>query len=269
MGNAGSNPPRERMKTGSGEIAPPSPNKEGQAFVFDKKPRLSYQGSNEEEETDFAKPDVEFVDAPRPRSNTLSEGTKNEDHSKLPTVFKWGGGGRQVYISGTFTEWKALPMVKSHGDFVTIIDLPEGEHQYKFYVDGEWKNDPETNLIDNGMGSKNNLISVKRSDFEVFQALAKDSESVHQSEQREWSQDIPVSKPWEKSPAPPVLPPHLLQVILNKDTPLSCEPTLLPEPNHVMLNHLYALSIKDGVMVLSATHRYRKKYVTTLLYKPI
>lgn len=48
-----------------------------------------------------------------------------------------------------------------------------------------------------------------------------------------------------------------------------CEPTLLPEPNHVMLNHLYALSIKDSVMVLSATHRYRKKYVTTLLYKPI
>lgn len=83
MGNAGSNPPRERMKTGSGEIAPPSPNKEGQAFVFDKKPRLSYQGSNEEEETDFAKPDVEFVGAPRPRSNTLSEGTKNEDHSKV------------------------------------------------------------------------------------------------------------------------------------------------------------------------------------------
>jgi hypothetical protein len=31
---------------------------------------------------------------------------------------------------------------------------------------------------------------------------------------------------------------------------MSCEPTLLPEPNHVMLNHLYALSIKDGVMVL-------------------
>jgi len=25
---------------------------------------------------------------------------------------------------------------------------------------------------------------------------------------------------------------------------------------------------KDGVMVMSGTHRYRKKYVTTLLYKP-
>jgi hypothetical protein len=35
-----------------------------------------------------------------------------------------------------------------------------------------------------------------------------------------------------------------LQVILNKDTPLACEPTLLPAPNHVMVNHMYALSIK-------------------------
>lgn len=26
---------------------------------------------------------------------------------------------------------------------------------------------------------------------------------------------------------------------------------------------------QDGVMVLSGTHRYKKKYVTTLLYKPI
>lgn len=29
------------------------------------------------------------------------------------------------------------------------------------------------------------------------------------------------------------------------------------------------LSLQDSVMVLSATHRYKKKYVTTLLYKPI
>lgn len=34
-------------------------------------------------------------------------------------------------------------------------------------------------------------------------------------------QDIPQSKPWEKISGPPILPPHLLQVILNKDTPLS------------------------------------------------
>ncbi|XP_030371502.1 5'-AMP-activated protein kinase subunit beta-1 [Scaptodrosophila lebanonensis] len=198
--------------------------------------------------------------------------TGDDDELKktaLPTVLRWDGGGKNVTISGTFSQWKPIPMVRSHGNFVTIIDLPEGDHQYKFCVDGEWKHDPKLKSVENEDGIKNNLVSVRASDFEVFQALAKDSENVPNYAEKEYSQEVPQVKPWEKVSGPPVLPPHLLQVILNKDTPLSCEPTLLPEPNHVMLNHLYALSIKDGVMVLSATHRYRKKYVTTLLYKPI
>ncbi|XP_075166060.1 5'-AMP-activated protein kinase subunit beta-1 [Haematobia irritans] len=190
-------------------------------------------------------------------------------NTSLPTVLRWDGGGQNVMICGTFTKWKPIPMVRSHGNFVTIIDLPEGDHHYKFFVDGEWKHDPKLKSVENEAGETTNLVSVRQSDFEVFQALAKDSENAVNNADKEYSQDVPQTKPWEKVSGPPILPPHLLQVILNKDTPLSCEPTLLPEPNHVMLNHLYALSIKDGVMVLSATHRYRKKYVTTLLYKPI
>ena len=58
-------------------------------------------------------------------------------------------------------------------------------------------------------------------------------------------------------------------LLQNKDTPLSCEPTLLPTPNHVMVNHMYALSIQDGVMIMCATKRFRKKYVTSVLYRPI
>lgn len=30
---------------------------------------------------------------------------------------------------------------QSHNDFVAILDLPEGEHQYKFFVDGQWVHD--------------------------------------------------------------------------------------------------------------------------------
>ncbi|XP_044758741.1 5'-AMP-activated protein kinase subunit beta-1 [Coccinella septempunctata] len=269
MGNAGGSQ-RERHKS-SGETAPSSPVKEGQAFVFDKKTdKIVMQHSQDEEEQFYSKPpNLSFE-----RWNTASEGSQIETSTtsdKTPTVFRWEGGGKDVYITGTFSEWKAIPMVKSHLglDFVTIIDLPEGEHQYKFFVDGEWKNDPSNKTVEDPSGIKNNLISVKKSDFEVFEALDKDQEGSENDAQKEFSQEIPANKPWEKFNEPPVLPPHLLQVILNKDTPLSCEPTLLPEPNHVMLNHLYALSIKDGVMVLSATHRYRKKYVTTLLYKPI
>lgn len=79
--------------------------------------------------------------SPFPGPDSAPPEEDEEDKITLPTVFKWDGGGKQVYISGTFSEWKAIPMVKSHGDFVTIIDLPEGEHEYKFYVDGEWKHD--------------------------------------------------------------------------------------------------------------------------------
>ncbi|KAG8236147.1 hypothetical protein J437_LFUL001585, partial [Ladona fulva] len=111
MGNAGSNS-RDRHKSGDG-MPPSSPGKDGQAFVFDKKHKLQIQNSNEEEDPFFSKSqasDGEFP-MPRQRASTVSEGSKVNDRV-LPTVFKWDGGGKQVYISGTFSNWKTLPMVK-------------------------------------------------------------------------------------------------------------------------------------------------------------
>ncbi|RZC39958.1 AMPKBI domain containing protein, partial [Asbolus verrucosus] len=181
MGNAGSGgAPRERQKPG--ETVPSSPSKEGQAFIFDKKPenKLVYQSSQDDEEPYFTRPAMLDYDHQRPRSNTVSEGTKVNTSDKTPTVFRWEGG------------------------------------------DGEWKNDPSNKTVEDESGVKNNLITVKKSDFEVFQALDKDSENVtNDTTQKEFSQEIPANKPWEKVTGPPILPPHLLQVILNKDTPLS------------------------------------------------
>ncbi|KAG9338421.1 hypothetical protein JZ751_025825 [Albula glossodonta] len=184
-----------------------------------------------------------------------------------PTVIRWGGGGKEVYIAGSFNNWSTkIPLNKSHNDFVAILDLPEGEHQYKFFVDGQWVHDPSEPVVTSQMGTINNLIQVKKSDFEVFDALQVDSlECSDTSEHRAPFQElfsgcffkeeavsgrsaleVYMFRPEERFKAPPILPPHLLQVILNKDT-----------------------NISDGVMVLSATHRYKKKYVTSLLYKPI
>ena len=219
----------------------------------------------------------------RMRARAITEGPGADiTPKKLPTVFKWEGGGKNVLISGSFDGWKSkIPMVKSHDDFYTILDLSEGNHQYKFFVDGQWVCDPTKPKCPNNMGSENNTVGVSSTDFEVFEALAMDSVSTGHSKSGttgsptgEYSQEVPPRNQHTGGfgfhhSGPPILPPHLLQIILNKETSAHCEPTLLPEPNHVMLNHLYALSIKDGVMVLSATHRYRKKYVTTLLYKPI
>ena len=63
----------------------------------------------------------------------------------------------------------------SEKDFVCIVDLPEGSHEYKFLVDGEWKVNTSENYCTNKLGTENNVVSVKESDFEELEnALLKD-----------------------------------------------------------------------------------------------
>jgi len=73
------------------------------------------------------------------------------------------------------------------------------------------------------------------------------------------------------SKEPPPLPPHLRQIILNAPQPTN--DTLAAKsmqiPQHVTLNHLYCSAIKENLMVLGVTQRYRAKYVTTVFYSPL
>lgn len=172
------------------------------------------------------------------------------------------------------------------------MDLPEGEHQYKFCVDGQWTLDPtgvskpklkicmivellhllplhmpiqhsQCNtflpqaVMTSKTGTVNNVIQVKTTDFEVFDALRIDSEDsadisgtgtlIHQqhllfllmwscvekplhtrpfsdlssSPPGPYQQEAYVTKSEDKIKHPPILPPHLLQVLLNKDTGIS------------------------------------------------
>lgn len=147
-----------------------------------------------------------------------------------------------------------------------------------------------------GPPPQTNCLEVKDTDFEVFNALEADfaEASDRQKQQRTGrpqrpssqqnaSSSRPGSPPGDytrevPSPArllleatdhPPLLPPMLLDGILNADTSAHYDPNLMPVPQHVMLNHLYCLSIKDGMMILASTSRYRKKFVSTVLYRPI
>jgi hypothetical protein len=44
-------------------------------------------------------------------------------------------------------------MNRSAKDFVAIVELAEGNHEYKFHVDGEWVNDPNSPVAENGEGT--------------------------------------------------------------------------------------------------------------------
>lgn len=66
---------------------------------------------------------------------------------------------------------------------------------------------------------------------------------------------------------PPTLPLMLGKVILNSSSHLKDDNSVLGIPNHVVLNHLATSSIKNHVLAVGATTRYKKKYVSTILYK--
>ncbi|KAK4510711.1 Transcription initiation protein spt3 [Mucor velutinosus] len=223
----------------------------------------------------------------------------------VPTIITWTQGGNNVYITGTFNGWKhKIKLVKSTHDFSAVLDLPPGTHRLKFIVDDEWKcsndmetaTDPDGNLVnylqvldeddeenndefgDNDLStvsSSGSLSMVENKKYsnvippELLQ-LASVMSNNDQKDDEELQQQRKTLLEWEKKqPQPPGLPPHLEKVLLNSHTVSEEDNSVLHEPNHVTLNHLYACSIKDNVMALATTSRYRKKYVTTMYYRPV
>lgn len=63
----------------------------------------------------------------------------------------------------------------------------------------------------------------------------------------------------EKLPTPPTLPGFLGKPILNAATPMKDDNSVLTMPNHTVLNHLATSSIKNNILAVSATTRYKRK----------
>ena len=69
-----------------------------------------------------------------------------------------------VSLAADFTDWaaNARPMRRSKGDgpFVTTVPLPPGEYEYKFVVDGEWREDPKADPVPNHFGTHNSRLTI-------------------------------------------------------------------------------------------------------------
>ncbi|RLN52133.1 hypothetical protein BBJ29_007513 [Phytophthora kernoviae] len=199
--------------------------------------------------------------------NTVAEGGNvplppGED--VVPMVFKWEHGGRNVFITGTFNGWdKQCPMHRSGNDFTYIANLTRGKHMYKFVVDDDWRFAPDQLTMADVEGNVNNYVDV--SEFEPLSDFDGKNNGKDDDEDPEnpYSRYIPEIDEYTKEPPP--LPPHLRHIILNKAPP-TVDGRLLPVPQHVALNHLYCTAIKDGMMVLGITNRYKQKFVTTVYY---
>ncbi len=221
------------------------------------------------------------------------------EEDTVPTVFRWEHGGRNVYITGTFNGWsRQIPMHRSGNDFTYIHNLKRGKHAFKFIVDDEWRFAPDQPTVADIEGRINNFIDV--TDFKAYTGDREfenerhaDHCSVFHAQQPSAGDDstggdstgdkkgsaqgradpdgevyghsMPDLDEYTKEPPP--LPPHLRHIILNKPPQLQ-DTAALPVPQHVALNHLYCTAIKDNMMVLGITQRYKTKSCTTVYYSP-
>lgn len=84
------------------------------------------------------------------------------------------------------------------------------------------------------------------------------------------SYNNPIPGNEDEARDPPLVPPHLQHSLLNY--PASGDgSSSVPVPQNVILNHLYIENRESprSVVALGITHRFRSKYVTVVLYKPI
>ncbi|XP_014501910.1 sucrose nonfermenting 4-like protein [Vigna radiata var. radiata] len=107
----------------------------------------------------------------------------------IPMRFVWPYGGRSVFLCGSFTRWsELLPMSPVEGCptvFQVIYNLPPGYHQYKFFVDGEWRHDEHQPYVPGEYGMVNtvflatdpNYIPVLNSDVAPGNSMDVDNEA--------------------------------------------------------------------------------------------
>ena len=73
-------------------------------------------------------------------------------------------GVEQVEITGSFTEWRSLPMTKAGtGDYWEItIDVPVGEHRFSYILEGDQRLADPTILIreKDDFGGENSILEV-------------------------------------------------------------------------------------------------------------
>ena len=103
-----------------------------------------------------------------PRSGSVPRRRREETGGTGLFMFRISGSGaKEAYVSGTFSNWEKIPMLaRTEEDFMTVLELPEGEHQFRYLVDGTWTTDSDLPSVDNRLGSRNNVIFIHRDSIE-------------------------------------------------------------------------------------------------------
>ncbi len=72
---------------------------------------------------------------------------------------------KEAILAGDFNSWdlkKHIMKRDNKGRWSKIVTLAPGRYEYKFFVDGEWQNDPSNDqVVPNSFGTLNNHLTVE------------------------------------------------------------------------------------------------------------
>ena len=130
---------------------------------------LSYYYGFKNSKSDEELNKIEQIIATKDFLEDKEENIIDEKNILIPVAFEWDQGGNNVYLSGSFCNWKQFFLMKKEkdGKFTLNLTLPRGIFQYKFKVDEEWKyNDKfptcQENFITNNYIDTTNMEIVQK-----------------------------------------------------------------------------------------------------------
>ncbi|MBN2212554.1 MAG: isoamylase early set domain-containing protein [Sedimentisphaerales bacterium] len=89
---------------------------------------------------------------------------RSKKQGSVTFVFDGASNAKKVFLAGTFNHWDptAKRMTKSKdGTFKSRLELEPGRYEYKFVVDGQWRNDTNgEETAPNEFGETNNVVQV-------------------------------------------------------------------------------------------------------------
>jgi hypothetical protein len=123
-------------------------------------------------------------------NNKDNDNNNIKENNEVKTLFEWEGGGENVFITGSFCEWKEFYKMNKNGEgmFSLTLSLPRGFHQYKFKVDDNWeysKSHPK--FEDNG--NVNNYIDTTSQNENWHQDNSIEKSTNEKSEEKEKSKE--------------------------------------------------------------------------------
>jgi 1,4-alpha-glucan branching enzyme len=71
---------------------------------------------------------------------------------------------KRVSVAGDFNNWDTTSLnakKDAKGNWAVKATLSPGRHEYKFFVDGSWMNDPARSAVSNIYGSQNSVVEIK------------------------------------------------------------------------------------------------------------